>query len=98
MPKRTAKFVSTALVNMLVLTGLPLAVMARGETATADACLSAPTGDTPPGGHCYYRVDHPKKRNCWYVRSDGGAKSQAAQSTAPAPSAAPAARPATDAH
>jgi hypothetical protein len=98
MPKRTAKFVSTAFVNMLVLAGLPLAVMARGETATADACLSAPKGDTPPGGHWYYRVDHANKRNCWYVRSDDGGKSQTAQSIAPAPSAAPAARPATDAH
>jgi hypothetical protein len=97
MPKRTAKFVSAAFVNVLILGGIPLAVMARGETATADACLSAPKGETPAGGHWYYRVDHANKRNCWYLRSDGGGQSQAAQSAAPAPSAPPAARPAADA-
>ncbi len=85
MPKRTAKFASAAFV--IILAGIPLATMTHGETAPSDDCLSAPKAETPAGGHWHYRVDHANKRNCWYLRSEGG-QSQAAQSTSPAPSAA----------
>jgi hypothetical protein len=98
MPKRTAKFVSAVFVNILA--GIPLATMTRGETATADGCLSGPKAETPPGSHWYYRVDHANKRNCWYLRSEGSGLSQAApQNTPPASSAPSATKPSVaDAH
>jgi len=73
MQRRPTKFVFAILVN--ILTGIPFAV-AGGETATADGCLTEPKGDTPPGGHWYYRIDHVNKRNCWYLRHEGGGLSQ----------------------
>jgi hypothetical protein len=86
MPKRTAKFVSAVFVATLAIT--PLATVARGETATAGACLSEPKAETAPGSHWYYRIDHANKRNCWYLRSEGGQSQAAAQNTSPAPIAA----------
>jgi hypothetical protein len=96
MPKRAAKIVSAILVNILA--GIPLTTMARGETANAEGCLSSPKGETPAGSHWFYRIDHVSKRNCWYLRREGGGVSQALpQSSPPAP--APAARPSiADAH
>jgi hypothetical protein len=82
MPKRTAKFASAVFVNILA--GILLATMARGETATtADSCLSAPNAETPPGSHWHYRIDHANKRNCWYLRAEGGGASQAVPQSAP---------------
>ena len=96
MPNRTAKIVSAIFVNILA--GVPLATMARGETANAEDCLSSPKAETPPGSHWRYRTDHVNKRSCWYLRQEGGGLSQALpQSSPPAPP--PAAKPSiADAH
>jgi hypothetical protein len=90
MPNRTAKLISAIFVNILA--GVPLATMARGETANAEDCLSSPKAETPPGSHWRYRIDHANKRNCWYLRQEGGGLSQnLPQSSPPAPP--PAAKP-----
>lgn len=97
MPKRTAKSVSAAFV--IILAGIPLATMTHGETAPADGCLSAPKAETPPGSHWHYRVDHANKRNCWYLRSEGGLSQAAPQNASPVPSEPTAAKPSVaDAH
>jgi hypothetical protein len=71
----TAKFVSAIFVNIFA--GLLLATAAHGEPAAADGCLSVPWGDAPAGSHWRYHIDHVNKRNCWYLRQDGGGLSQA---------------------
>jgi hypothetical protein len=74
--------------------------MARAETAPADNCLSSPKSETPAGSHWYYRVDHATKRNCWYLRREGGSVAQTVpQRSLPAPAPPPAAKPSlADAH
>ena len=62
--------------------------MARGETATAENCLSTPKSETPAGSHWYYRIDHVNKRNCWYLRREGGEVAQALPQPSP-PTPAP---------
>jgi hypothetical protein len=98
MPRRAAKFASALFVNLLA--GIPLATIAHSETPAAEDCLSAPKGETPPGSHWRYHIDHINKRNCWYLRREGGAVSQALpQNTPPAPSPSPSAKPSiADAH
>jgi hypothetical protein len=96
MPKRTARFVSAVFVNILA--GIPLATMARGETATADNCLSEPKAETPPGSHWFYRIDHANKRNCWYLRAEGSGLSQAAPQNTPQTPSPPSKPSVTDAH
>ena len=96
MPRRAARIASAIFVNILA--GVPLVVMARGETATAENCLSSPKSETPAGSHWYYRIDHVNKRNCWYLRREGGAVVQATPQTSP-PAPQPAAKPSlVDAH
>lgn len=85
MPSRTAKSASAIFVGILA--SLPLTMMARGETPAADSCLSSPQGETPPGGHWRYHIDHANKRNCWYLRLEDGGVSQAIpQNSQPSPS------------
>ncbi len=91
MPSRTAKFASVVFVNILA--GLPLATMARGETAAPDTCLTAPKGETPAGSHWRYHVDHVNKRNCWYLRHDDGSVSQPVPQNSTAASPPPPAKP-----
>jgi len=92
MPNRTAKIVSAIFVNILA--GIPLATMARGETANAADCLSSPKAETPPGSRWRYHIDHVNKRNCWYLHHEDGGVSQALpQSSPPAAPPAPAAKP-----
>jgi hypothetical protein len=67
-------------------------MMARGETATAENCLSSPKNETPAGSHWFYRIDHVNKRNCWYLRQEGGGVAQALPQASPA-APAPAAKP-----
>jgi len=96
MPKRTAKSLSAAFV--VILAGIPFATMTHGETAPSDGCLATPKAETPPGSHWFYRVDHASKRNCWYLRAEGGQAQAVPQNTSPAPSA-PSAKPSVaDAH
>jgi hypothetical protein len=90
MPNRTAKIVAAIFVSILA--AIPLMTVARGETANAEDCLSSPKAETPPGSHWHYRIDHVNKRNCWYLRYDGGGLSQALPQSTP-PVTPPAAKP-----
>ena len=90
MPRRTATIVPAILVGILA--GISLATMARGEPANPDDCLSSPKAETPPGSHWRYHTDHANKRNCWYLRRDGGGVAQAVPQSSPA-APPPAAKP-----
>ena len=90
MPRRTATIMPAILVSILA--GISLATMARGEPAKVEDCLSSPKAETPPGSHWRYRIDHANKRNCWYLRRDGGGVAQALPQSSPA-APAPAAKP-----
>lgn len=96
MGNRTAKFIS-ALVGGII-AGAPLAAEsqnapAAASTAAAD-CLASPKGVAPQGQHWYYRLERSSKRQCWYLRAEGGKDNakpvQSAQAEpSPADSAAP---------
>jgi hypothetical protein len=90
MSRRPANFVPAILASILV--GVSLATMARGEPANVEDCLSSPKAETPAGSHWRYRIDHANKRNCWYLRSDGGGLAQALPQNSPA-DPPPAAKP-----
>lgn len=84
MPNRTAKFVSAVIAGLCA--GIPLTASQSATPApAADECLLAPKGETPEGGHWYYRIEHPSNRHCWYLRGEGDARTQNAASNAPAP-------------
>jgi hypothetical protein len=83
MPNRTAKFVSAVFAS--VLAGASLTTISHGETVAADNCLSGPKGETPPGSHWYYRIEHSTKRHCWHLRGEGDGLSQAGPQTQAAP-------------
>jgi hypothetical protein len=65
MSNRTAKFVSAIFVSLLA--GAPLTTVSQGAVPAEDDCLSGPKGQTPSGGHWYYRIDRSTKRHCWYL-------------------------------
>src|SRR5260370_27095846 len=71
MSNRTAKFVAAIFASFLAGTAVaPLsydAARAGNEAQAADNCLAGPKGQTPAGGHWYYRIDHTTKRHCWYL-------------------------------
>jgi hypothetical protein len=75
MLKLNVKFVSAVFAGLLA--GGPLAVMTPGVVDAADDCLSGPKGQTPQGGHWYYRIDHATKRHCWYLGDEREKLSQA---------------------
>ena len=82
MPNRSARFASAVLASILA--GAPLTTTSHGETVAADDCLAGPKGPTPTGSHWYYRIEHPTKRHCWYLREEGDKLSQTApQNTSP---------------
>ncbi|MCK1741844.1 hypothetical protein IVA80_13415 [Bradyrhizobium sp. 139] len=108
MGNRTAKFIS-ALVGSII-AGAPLAAVSQNAptaTSTANAasdCLAAPKGTAPQGQHWYYRIERATKRQCWYMRAEGGKDSanavqtaQASPDASAADSAAPQQRPVQDA-
>lgn len=108
MGNRTAKFIS-ALVGSII-AGAPLAAVSQNApeaTSSANAasdCLASPKGVAPQGQHWYYRLERGSKRQCWYLRAEGGKDSakavQTAQAAADAPtadSAAPQQHPVQDA-
>jgi hypothetical protein len=67
-----------------ILAGAPLTTTSHSETVAADDCLAGPKGPTPAGSHWYYRIEHPTKRHCWYLREEGDKLSQTApQDTSP---------------
>jgi hypothetical protein len=78
------RFASAMLIGSLA--SITLIVAIDGVAHAADNCLSGPKGTAPKGGHWYYRVDHAAKRNCWYVRAEGG---QAASPNASVTQASP---------
>jgi hypothetical protein len=80
MPNRTARFVSAVFASFLA--GAPLTTVSYGAAGAADECLSGPKGQTPQGGHWYYRIDRATKRHCWYLADE-----HAPQTTAPNSSA-----------
>jgi hypothetical protein len=92
MGNRTAKFIS-ALVGS-VIAGAPLAAVSQttptassAVNAAASDCLTSPKGITPQGQHWFYRLDRATKRQCWYLRAEGGKATQSAQATADTPDA-----------
>ncbi|SFH89776.1 hypothetical protein [Bradyrhizobium sp. cf659] len=97
MGNRTAKFIS-ALVGSII-AGAPLAAVSQNapsasSTANAAAdCLASPKSTAPQGQHWHYRLDRATKRQCWYLRAEGGKAAQSAQATADTPSADSAATP-----
>ncbi|KGT76639.1 hypothetical protein MA20_28135 [Bradyrhizobium japonicum] len=108
MGNRTAKFIS-ALVGSII-AGAPLAAVSQNApeaTSTANAasdCLASPKGVAPQGQHWYYRLERGTKRQCWYLRAEGGKDSakavrtaQAAPDAPTADSAAPQQHPVQDA-
>jgi hypothetical protein len=82
MPNRTAKFVSALIASFLA--GAPLTTASYGAANPADECLSGPKGQTPQGGHWYYRIDRATKRHCWYLADQ---REPLSQTAAPNPSA-----------
>ena len=76
MPNRSAKFVLAIFASILA--GAPLTTTSHSETVAVDSCLSGPKGETPPGSHWYYRIEHSTKRQCWYLRGEGDKVSQVA--------------------
>lgn len=91
MGNRTAKFIS-ALVGSII-AGAPLAAVSQNAPGTSSAattaadCAASPKGAAPQGQHWYYRLDRATKRQCWYLRAEGGKASQTAQATTDAPEA-----------
>ena len=65
MSNRTAKFVSAIFASLIA--GAALTTVSHGAVPAADDCLAAPKGETPSGGHWYYRIDRATKRHCWYL-------------------------------
>jgi hypothetical protein len=76
MSNRTAKFVSAIFASFLA--GAPLATVSHSAPVAADECLSGPKGQTPQGGHWYYRIDRATKRHCWYIADERAPLSQTA--------------------
>ncbi len=65
----------TTKLGLVILSGALLGALLGLDTTplyAADTCLSGPKGAAPTGSHWYYRIDHAAKRNCWYVRAEGG--------------------------
>ncbi|MBR0820684.1 hypothetical protein [Bradyrhizobium liaoningense] len=110
MGNRAAKFIS-ALAGSII-AGAPLAAVSQNAptaTSTANAasdCLASPKGVAPQGQHWYYRVERGTKRQCWYLRAEGGKDSvkdsakavQTAQAAPDAPTADSAAAPSQQQH
>lgn len=88
MGQRTAKFIS-ALVGSII-AGAPLAAESQNAPAAASAaaadCLASPKGVAPQGQHWHYRLERSTKRQCWYLRAEGG-KDNAKDSAKPVQSA-----------
>lgn len=91
MGNRTAKFLS-ALVGSII-AGAPLAAVSQNAPtapSTANAasdCLASPKGAAPQGQHWHYRLERATKRQCWYLRAEGGKATQTAQAAPDTPAA-----------
>jgi hypothetical protein len=78
MSNRTAKFVSAIFASLIA--GASFTTVSHGAVSAADDCLSAPKGQTPSGGHWYYRIDRATKRHCWYLGDEKAKLSRVAPS------------------
>lgn len=93
MGNRTAKFIS-ALVGSII-AGAPLAALsqnapsapsaAASTTNAASDCLASPKGIAPQGQHWFYRLERSTKRQCWYLRAEGGKAATTAQTAGSTP-------------
>lgn len=99
MGNRAARFTSTLVASIVA--GAPLAAISQtapSELNPANAvgdCLASPKGTAPQGQHWHYRLERSTRRQCWYLRAEGGKAAQrsaqaaidppAADSTAPQP-------------
>jgi len=108
MGNRTAKFIS-ALIGSII-AGAPFAAVSQNAPSTpttanaASDCLASPKGVAPQGQHWFYRLERSTKRQCWYLRAEGGKDSakttqsaQAATDTTTADTSAPQQRSVQDA-
>ena len=86
MTNRMGNFATAILVGALA--SVTLVVATNGVAHAADNCLAGPKGAAPKGSHWYYRIDHATKRNCWYVRAEGGRAASANSAVTPAVPAA----------
>lgn len=101
MGNRAAKFISTLFASIIA--GVPLAAVSQNApsappaaTNTANAtsdCLASPKGVAPQGQHWYYRLERGTKRQCWYLRAEGGKVTQTAQAAPDTTAAESAASP-----
>ncbi len=91
MGNRTAKFLS-ALVGSII-AGAPLAAVSQNASTPPSAanaasdCLGSPKGAAPQGQHWHYRLERATKRQCWYLRAEGGKATQTAQAAPDTPAA-----------
>src|SRR3954452_10746990 len=91
MGNRTARFISTLVASIVA--GAPLAAVSQtapSGPSTADAvgdCLASPKGTAPQGQHWHYRLERSTKRQCWYLRAEGGKATQTAQAVPDTPAA-----------
>lgn len=89
MGNRTAKFLSTLVASIIA--GAPLAAVSQNAPSTpstanaAGDCLASPKGSAPQGQHWHYRLERSTKRQCWYLRAEGGKVTTTAQSTSSTP-------------
>lgn len=88
MGNRTAKFISALIGSVIV--GAPLAAVSQNAPTTATTanaaadCLASPKGAAPQGQHWHYRLERSTKRQCWYLRAEGGKDSAKPEQTAQA--------------
>jgi hypothetical protein len=94
MSKQTGKFASAIFVGIFA--SVSLTTMSNSAARAATDCLPGPRGQTPPGGHWYYRVDQVTKRHCWHLREEREGLSRAAPQNLAPPQARISSRQETD--
>ena len=79
MGNRSARFISTLVASIVA--GAPLAAVSQNAPSApaaaspanaASDCLASPKGTAPEGQHWHYRLERSTKRQCWYLRAEGG--------------------------
>lgn len=106
MGNRTARFISTLVASIVA--GVPLAAVSQNAptapaaaASTANAasdCLASPKSTAPEGQHWYYRLERATKRQCWYLRAEGGKTATTTQSASSAQLDSPAPQSVQNAH
>src|SRR5262249_10954576 len=62
-----------------------LLTVSTSVTARAAECLSGPNGESGPGTHWRYRINHATGQRCWYLKRVGDAARPRPSSESPAP-------------